>query len=99
MGRGDFRGVSLCPADEVRVPQTYDGLQVCTFEVSSRAISNRTQLSYLDWGDRAFFSEASDHAIHNPDFIVPGLSGRCRPVAIDGPVIKAERCRLGALSR
>ena len=53
--------------------------------------------SYLDWGDRAFFSEASDHALHNPDFIVPGLSSRCRPVAFDGQIVEAERRRLDAL--
>ena len=50
--------------------------------------------SYLDWGDRLFFTEGSDHALHNPDFIIPGLTGRCRPVAIDGPVVEAERRRL-----
>ncbi len=41
--------------------------------------------SYLDWGDRPFFTEGSDHALHNPDFVVPGLTARCRPVAVDGP--------------
>ncbi|MCJ2036457.1 Hint domain-containing protein [Methylobacterium sp. J-068] len=50
--------------------------------------------SYLDWGDRAFFDEASDHALQNPDFIVPGLPNRCRPVAIDGAQVEAERARL-----
>ncbi|MEE9481828.1 Hint domain-containing protein [Methylobacterium ajmalii] len=50
--------------------------------------------SYLDWGDRPFFTEASDHALHNPDFVVPGLAARCRPVAVDGPVVDAERARL-----
>ncbi len=35
--------------------------------------------SYLDWGDRPFFTEGSDHALHNPDFVVPGLAARCRP--------------------
>lgn len=53
--------------------------------------------SYLDWGDRPFFDEASDHALHNPDFIAPGLSARCRPVAIEGAVVDAERTRLGAV--
>ncbi|MCF4128153.1 Hint domain-containing protein [Methylobacterium sp. SyP6R] len=52
--------------------------------------------SYLDWGDRPFFREASDHALHNPDFVVPGLSARCRPVAVDGPVVEVERARLSA---
>ena len=50
--------------------------------------------SYLDWGDRAFFTEGSDHALHNPDFVVPGLAARCRPVATDGPIVEAERRRL-----
>ena len=53
--------------------------------------------SYIDGGDRAFFSEASDHALHNPDFVVPGWNGRCRPVAVDGPVVEAERRRLDAV--
>ncbi|MGF3025857.1 Hint domain-containing protein [Methylobacterium aquaticum] len=53
--------------------------------------------SYLDWGDRPFFTESSDHALHNPDFVVPGLSARCRPVAVDGPVVEAERARLSGV--
>ncbi|MET7243106.1 Hint domain-containing protein [Methylobacterium sp. EM32] len=53
--------------------------------------------SYLDWGDRPFFEDASDHALHNPDFVVPGLAARCRPVAVDGPVVETERTRLAAL--
>ena len=53
--------------------------------------------SYLDWGDRSFFAESSDHALHNPDHVVPGLGARCRPVAIDGPRVEAERRRLDAL--
>ena len=53
--------------------------------------------SYLDWGDRPFFTEGSDHALHNPDFVVPGLAARCRPVAVDGPVVEAERARLSAV--
>ncbi|WP_442919342.1 Hint domain-containing protein [Methylobacterium sp. SyP6R] len=53
--------------------------------------------SYLDWGDRPFFTEASDHALHNPDFVVPGLAARCRPVAVDGPVVEAERRRLSGV--
>ena len=50
--------------------------------------------SYLDWGDRPFFDEGSDHALHNPNFVVPGLTSRCRPVAVDGPMVEAERARL-----
>ncbi len=53
--------------------------------------------SYLDWGDRPFFTEGSEHALHNPDFVVPGLAARCRPVAVDGPVVEAERARLSAV--
>ena len=53
--------------------------------------------SYIDGGDRAFFSEASDHALHNPDFVVPGWDSRCRPVAVDGPLVEAERLRLDAV--
>ncbi|ARO54551.1 hypothetical protein B2G69_10555 [Methylorubrum zatmanii] len=53
--------------------------------------------SYIDGGDRAFFAEASDHALHNPDFVAPGWNGRCRPVAVDGPLVEAERRRLDAV--
>ena len=53
--------------------------------------------SYLDWGDRPFFTEGADHVLVNPDFVVPGLGGRCRPVALDGPVVEAERLRLDAM--
>ncbi len=53
--------------------------------------------SYLDWGDRPFFTEGSERALHNPDFVVPGLAARCRPVAVDGPVVEAERARLSAV--
>ena len=50
--------------------------------------------SYLDGGDRPFFTEGGDHALINPDFVVLGLGARCRPVAVDGPVVEAERRRL-----
>ncbi|MBD8909566.1 hypothetical protein MZTS_23445, partial [Methylorubrum zatmanii] len=53
--------------------------------------------SYIDGGDRAFFAEASDHSLHNPDYVPPGWMGRCRPVAVDGSVIEAERSRLDAI--
>ncbi|MCJ2023444.1 Hint domain-containing protein [Methylobacterium sp. J-067] len=53
--------------------------------------------SYLDWGDRDFFAAQSDHALHNPDFVVPGLSARCRPVAVDGALVEAERGRIDAV--
>ncbi|WP_455977799.1 Hint domain-containing protein [Methylorubrum populi] len=53
--------------------------------------------SYIDGGDRAFFAEASDHALYNPDFVAPGWNGRCRPVAVEGSVVEAERLRLDAV--
>ena len=53
--------------------------------------------SYLDGGDRAFFGQASDHALHNPDFVAPGWSARCRPVATEGALVEAERRRLDML--
>ncbi len=53
--------------------------------------------SFLDCGCRPFFAVASDHASHNPDFVPSGPSGRCRPVAVDGPLVEAERDRLGAV--
>ncbi len=44
--------------------------------------------SYLDWGDRPFFTEGSDHVLPQSRrrAVVPGLAARCRPVAVDGPV-------------
>ncbi|AMB44193.1 hypothetical protein Y590_04755 [Methylobacterium sp. AMS5] len=53
--------------------------------------------SFLDFGCRPFFEGASDFALHNPDFVPPGLSGRCRPVAVDGPLVEAERARIDGL--
>jgi len=53
--------------------------------------------SYIDGGDRAFFAEASDHALHNPDFVPAGWSARCRPVAVDGALVERERARLDAV--
>ncbi|HJE25718.1 MAG TPA: Hint domain-containing protein, partial [Methylorubrum populi] len=53
--------------------------------------------SYIDGGDRAFFAEASDHALYNPDFVPAGWNGRCRPVAVEGSVVEAERLRLDAV--
>ncbi|WP_286134257.1 Hint domain-containing protein [Methylobacterium sp. Leaf123] len=52
--------------------------------------------SFLDFGCRPFFEGASDFALHNPDFVPPGLSGRCRPVAVEGPLVEAERARIDA---
>ena len=54
--------------------------------------------SFLDYGTRAWFGpDAEAHALANPDFVVPGLGARCRPVAIDGPLVEAERRRLDAV--
>jgi serralysin len=50
--------------------------------------------SYIDGGDRAFFTEASDHALHDPDRVPAGWSARCRSVVVGGPVVEAERQRL-----
>ncbi|KQO95661.1 hypothetical protein ASF33_09830 [Methylobacterium sp. Leaf92] len=53
--------------------------------------------SYIDGGDRAFFVEGSDQSLQSPDFVPAGWSGRCRPVAVDGPAVEAERQRLDAV--
>ncbi|SOR26786.1 conserved protein of unknown function [Methylorubrum extorquens] len=53
--------------------------------------------SYIDGGDRSFFTEASDHALHNPDFVPTAWDARCRPVVVDGPLVDAERMRLDAV--
>jgi hypothetical protein len=50
--------------------------------------------SFLDHGNRAWFKNGAEHALTNPDYIPPGLDGRCRPVALDGPVVDAERQRI-----
>jgi hypothetical protein len=53
--------------------------------------------SFLDYGSRLWFENGADHALTNPDHIPPGLDGRCRPVAVDGPLVEAERRRLDLL--
>ena len=54
--------------------------------------------SFLDFGNRPWFGpDGEAHALANPDFVVPGLGARCRPVAIDGPLVEAERRRLDDL--
>ena len=53
--------------------------------------------SFLDVGCRPWFANGIDHALANPDLVVPGLAGRCRPVAVDGPAVQAERRRLDAV--
>ncbi len=51
--------------------------------------------SFLDYGNRSWF--ADDGALTDPDVVAPGLGARCRPVAVDGPAVEAERRRLDAL--
>jgi hypothetical protein len=53
--------------------------------------------SFLDYGNRAWFKNGADHALTNPDFVPPGLDGRCRSVAIDGLLVEAERRRIDML--
>jgi Hint domain len=53
--------------------------------------------SFLDYGNRSWFENGVDHALANPDHVPEGLNGRCRPVALDGPVVEAERRRLDGL--
>nr|WP_298952392.1 Hint domain-containing protein [uncultured Methylobacterium sp.] len=52
--------------------------------------------SYLDLGSRPWFA-GSDAPLHDPEFVPAQAPGRCRPVAVDGPVVEAERRRLDAL--
>ena len=52
--------------------------------------------SYIDLGSRPWFDGANG-ALYDPDMALPGMPGRCRPVAIDGPVVEAERRRLDAV--
>ncbi|KQQ26187.1 hypothetical protein ASF53_21335 [Methylobacterium sp. Leaf123] len=53
--------------------------------------------SYIDGGDRAFFVEASDHALQNPDFVPPGWHNRCRPIMTEGSIVEVERARIGQM--
>ena len=49
--------------------------------------------SYIDLGSRPWFA-GGDGPLVNPDLMLPGMPGRCRQVAVDGPVVEAERRRL-----
>ena len=49
--------------------------------------------SYIDLGSRTWF-EGADGALYDPDITIPDMPGRCRPVAVDGAVVEAERRRL-----
>ena len=53
--------------------------------------------SFLDYGNRPWFEKGGEYDLLHPDFVVPGLTARCRPVAFDGPVVEVERRRLDAL--
>ena len=52
--------------------------------------------SYLDLGSRPWFA-GSDAPLHDPEFAAVDAPGRCRPVALNGPVVEAERRRLDAV--
>ena len=53
--------------------------------------------SFLDLGNRSWFGEAAVDGLANPDHVAPRCAARCRPVAIDGPSVMAERRRLDAI--
>ncbi|MRI56174.1 hypothetical protein D8770_19745 [Methylobacterium sp. DB1607] len=52
--------------------------------------------SYLDLGSRPWFAR-SDAPLHDPEFAAVDAPGRCRPLAVEGPVVEAERRRLDDL--
>ncbi|UYW33605.1 Hint domain-containing protein [Methylorubrum extorquens] len=52
--------------------------------------------SYYDMGSRVWFAGA-DGPLTDPDFVPVGAYGRCRPVAVDGLLVQAERLRLDAI--
>ncbi|MBI1690670.1 hypothetical protein D9Y22_18415 [Methylorubrum sp. DB1722] len=52
--------------------------------------------SYLDLGSRPWFA-GSDAPLHDPEFAATNAPGRCRPLAVEGPVVEAERRRLNDL--
>ncbi|WAP67064.1 Hint domain-containing protein [Jiella pelagia] len=53
--------------------------------------------SFFDMGSRGWFDDDLDDVLANPDLIPAGQHGRCRAVAIDGPLVEAERRRLADL--
>ncbi|NDW04559.1 Hint domain-containing protein [Jiella pacifica] len=53
--------------------------------------------SFFDMGSRAWFENDLDDVLANPDLVPAGQHGRCREVAIDGPLVEAERKRLADL--
>jgi hypothetical protein len=52
--------------------------------------------SYIDLGTRPWFDGATG-ALVSPDLIEREMKGRCRPVAVHGPPVEAERLRLNAV--
>ena len=50
--------------------------------------------SFFDMGSRAWFDNDLDDVLANPDLVPAGQHGRCREVAINGPLVEAERRRL-----
>mgnify|MGYP001950069294 CR=1 FL=1 len=53
--------------------------------------------SFFDMGSRGWFDHDLDDILANPDLVPAGQHGRCREVAIDGPLVEAERRRLADL--
>ena len=54
--------------------------------------------SYFECGSRPWFGLAAPSSeVFDPDFAAADLAGRCRPVALDGPQVAAERDRLSLL--
>ncbi|KQQ12873.1 hypothetical protein ASF56_04480 [Methylobacterium sp. Leaf122] len=52
--------------------------------------------SYYDMGSRVWFT-GEGAPLTDPDFMPTDAYGRCRPVAVDGPLVDAERLRLDAI--
>ncbi|NEU12513.1 peptidase metallopeptidase [Methylobacterium sp. BTF04] len=54
--------------------------------------------SFIECGTRAWFGEAAACSVlADPDFTPAELPGRCRPVAVEGPKVEAERRRLDSV--
>ena len=53
--------------------------------------------SFFDMGSRGWFDNDLDDVLANPDLVPAGQHGRCRDVAIEGPIVEAERQRIADL--
>ncbi|ORE96833.1 Hint domain-containing protein [Aurantimonas sp. 22II-16-19i] len=53
--------------------------------------------SFFDMGSRGWFDNDLDDVLANPDLVPAGRHGRCREVAVEGPLVEAERRRLAEL--